>query len=431
MQILIKNGCLVDPSQDVNEIRNILIEDGVVKNNNLSPEEVISAEGKADEVIDATGKIVMPGLIDLHVHFRDPGFTYKETIASGSAAAARGGFTSVCTMPNTKPAADNVETIRYQIEEGKKAGLTNVLPIGAITMGQSGKDLVDFKALKDAGAIAFSEDGKSVMDVLVYREAMKIAAENDYVIMAHCEDMNLVDGGVMNAGPKQKELGVKGISNAVEEIIEARDIFLSEETGAQLHLCHCTTAGAVKLVKMAKELGLKVTGEVCPHHFVLCDEDIPSNDAMWKMNPPLRSRADMFAVADGLADGIMDIISTDHAPHSTEEKVNGGFEKAPFGIVGLEQSFALSYTTLVKNGRLSLMDLVAKMSTNPAKVIHIEKGTLRNGAVADITIADVDETFVVDPKEFASNGTNQPYTGMELNGVIKYTILGGKVVYKG
>lgn len=430
MQVLIKNGNLIDPSENINELRNILVEDGIVVNNNLSSEEAGKAESAGAEVIDAEGLTVMPGLIDLHVHFRDPGFTYKETIATGSAAAAKGGFTSVCTMPNTKPAADTAEVIRYQIEEGRKAGLTNVLPIGAITMGQAGTELVDFKALKDAGAVAFSEDGKSVMDVLVYREAMRIAAENGYVIMAHCEDMNLVSGGVMNVGPKQKELGVKGISNAVEEIIEARDIFLAEETGAQLHLCHCSTEASVKLVKMAKELGLKVTGEVCPHHFALCDDDIPGNDAMWKMNPPLRSRKDMEAVAQGLCDGIMDVISTDHAPHSDEEKKAGGFEKAPFGIVGLEQSFALGYTKLVKTGKMSLSDLVAKMSTNPAKVLGIDKGTLKNGSVADITIVNTNESFVVDPSDFASKGTNQPYTGMELTGAVKYTILGGKVVYK-
>lgn len=433
MEILIKNGMLVDPANGINEKRNILVEDGIVKSNDLSD---IEAEKMAEnvtedfglQVIDASGLVVMPGFIDLHVHFRDPGLTAKEDIVTGSMAAAAGGVTSVCPMPNTKPVIDNAELVRYEIEKGREAGFTNVLPIGAVTLSQEGKVLADQKAMKEAGAVAISEDGKSVMDIAVYREAMKQAAANDVLIMAHCEDKNLVAGGVMNAGKKQEELGLPGITNAVEDVIAARDIFLAGETGARLHLCHCSTEASVELVRLAKKLGYAVTAEVCPHHFTLTDDDIPRNDAMWKMNPPLRSKKDVEALIEGLADGTMDVISTDHAPHTAEEK-SRGFENSPFGIVGLETSFALGYTYLVKTGRLSLSALVEKMSANPARILGIKKGNLGVSMPADIAIADIDNEYTVNPEEFYSKGKNTPYAGAKLYGKIKYTILGGKMVY--
>lgn len=433
MEILIKNGTLVDPANGINEKRNILVEDGIVKSNDLSD---IEAEKMAEnvtedfglQVIDASGLVVMPGFIDLHVHFRDPGLTAKEDIVTGSMAAAAGGVTSVCPMPNTKPVIDNAELVRYEIEKGREAGFTNVLPIGAVTLSQEGKVLADQKAMKEAGAVAISEDGKSVMDIAVYREAMKQAAANDVLIMAHCEDKNLVAGGVMNAGKKQEELGLPGITNAVEDVIAARDIFLAGETGARLHLCHCSTEASVELVRLAKKLGYAVTAEVCPHHFTLTDDDIPRNDAMWKMNPPLRSKKDVEALIEGLADGTMDVISTDHAPHTAEEK-SRGFENSPFGIVGLETSFALGYTYLVKTGKLSLSELVEKMSANPARILGIKKGNLGVSMPADIAIADIDNEYTVNPEEFYSKGKNTPYAGAKLYGKIKYTLLGGKTVY--
>ena len=370
----------------------------------------------------------MPGLIDLHVHFRDPGLTYKEDIETGSKAAAKGGFTTVCCMPNTKPVVDNVETVKYIIEKGEKTGLTNVLPVGAVTKNMAGVEITDVEELKKAGICAISEDGKSVMNSGVYRKAMKNAAKANVPVLAHCEDINLVEGGVINLGDKSSELGVKGISNAVEDVIAMRDIMLAKETGATLHLCHCSTKDSVEMVKRAKEEGIKVTAEVCPHHFSMCSDDITSNDGNFKMNPPLRAREDMEALIKGLQDDIMDVISTDHAPHSAEEKAKD-LEHAPFGIVGLETSVALTVTNLVKKGYLTPMQMAAKMSYNPAKVLGIPKGTLDEGKIADITIINPDKEYTIDVNTFESKGKNTPFDGYKVSGEVEYTILNGKVVY--
>ena len=400
----------------------IFVEDGIIK------EKAESIEKQADTVIDAAGCYVMPGLIDLHVHFRDPGLTYKEDIETGSKAAAKGGFTTVCCMPNTKPVVDNVETVKYIIEKGEKTGLTNVLPVGAVTKNMAGVEITDVEELKKAGICAISEDGKSVMNSGVYRKAMKNAAKANVPVLAHCEDINLVEGGVINLGDKSSELGVKGISNAVEDVIAMRDIMLAKETGATLHLCHCSTKDSVEMVKRAKEEGIKVTAEVCPHHFSMCSDDITSNDGNFKMNPPLRAREDMEALIKGLQDDIMDVISTDHAPHSAEEKAKD-LEHAPFGIVGLETSVALTVTNLVKKGYLTPMQMAAKMSYNPAKVLGIPKGTLDEGKIADITIIDPDKEYTIDVNNFESKGKNTPFDGYKVSGEVEYTILNGKVVY--
>ncbi len=433
MLTLIKSGTLVDPGLGINEKRNILIKDGRIADIDLGDEEAFAFEtslgkSKEIEVIDAEGLHVFPGLIDLHVHFRDPGQTEKEDIVTGSMAAAAGGFTSVCPMPNTKPPVDNPGLVKYEIEQAKKAGYVNVLPVGAITRGQDGKEIADLIGMKNAGAVAISEDGKSVMDILVCRDAMNRASKGDILIMDHCEDKDLVAGGVMNAGRKQESLGVKGITNAVEDVIAARDICLAGETGARLHLCHCSTAASVELVRMAKKLGYKVSAEVCPHHFTLTDDDIPSDDAMFKMNPPLRSKRDVEALITGLRDGTMEVISTDHAPHTMEEKSHG-FSGSPFGIVGLETSFALSYTFLVRRGFLTIDQLIEKMSFNPAKILGIEKGTLEHNYAADITIADLNSFYEINPEKFYSKGKNTPYAGVKVFGEIKYTLLEGKVVF--
>lgn len=422
MTILIKNGRLINPSENLDKVMDIFVEDGIIK------EKAESIEKQADTVIDAAGCYVMPGLIDLHVHFRDPGLTYKEDIETGSKAAAKGGFTTVCCMPNTKPVVDNVETVKYIIEKGEKTGLTNVLPVGAVTKNMAGVEITDVEELKKAGICAISEDGKSVMNSGVYRKAMKNAAKANVPVLAHCEDINLVEGGVINLGDKSSELGVKGISNAVEDVIAMRDIMLAKETGATLHLCHCSTKDSVEMVKGAKEEGIKVTAEVCPHHFSMCSDDITSNDGNFKMNPPLRAREDMEALIKGLQDDIMDVISTDHAPHSAEEKAKD-LEHAPFGIVGLETSVALTVTNLVKKGYLTPMQMAAKMSYNPAKVLGIPKGTLDEGKIADITIIDPDKEYTIDVNTFESKGKNTPFDGYKVSGEVEYTILNGKVVY--
>lgn len=422
MTILIKNGRLINPSENLDKVMDIFVEDGIIK------EKAESIEKQADTVIDAAGCYVMPGLIDLHVHFRDPGLTYKEDIETGSKAAAKGGFTTVCCMPNTKPVVDNVETVKYIIEKGEKTGLTNVLPVGAVTKNMAGVEITDVEELKKAGICAISEDGKSVMNSGVYRKAMKNATKANVPVLAHCEDINLVEGGVINLGDKSSELGVKGISNAVEDVIAMRDIMLAKETGATLHLCHCSTKDSVEMVKRAKEEGIKVTAEVCPHHFSMCSDDITSNDGNFKMNPPLRAREDMEALIKGLQDDIMDVISTDHAPHSAEEKAKD-LEHAPFGIVGLETSVALTVTNLVKKGYLTPMQMAAKMSYNPAKVLGIPKGTLDEGKIADITIIDPDKEYTIDVNTFESKGKNTPFDGYKVSGEVEYTILNGKIVY--
>lgn len=422
MTILIKNGRVLNPSENLDKVMDLLVEDGRIK------EKKEQIETDADKIIDAKGCYVMPGLIDLHVHFRDPGLTYKEDIETGSRAAAHGGFTTVCCMPNTKPVLDNVDTVKYIIEKGKEVGLTNVLPVGAVTMNMEGKEVTDIESLKKAGICAISEDGKSVMNSGVYRKAMKEAARLNVPVMAHCEDINLVEGGVINLGNKSKELGVKGISNAVEDVIAMRDIMLARETNAKLHLCHCSTKDSVEMVKQAKAEGIDVTAEVCPHHFSMCSDDITENDGNFKMNPPLRTREDMETLIKGLSEDIMDVISTDHAPHSKEEKEKD-LEHAPFGIVGLETSVPLTITNLVKKGYITPLQMAAKMSYNPAQVLGSDKGTLNEKAVADITIIDPDAEYTIDKNTFQSKGKNTPFDGYKVNGKVLYTILGGKIVY--
>lgn len=422
LSILIKNGRVLNPSQKLDKVMDILIEDGVIKK---KASDIVE---NAEHIIDAGGCYVMPGLIDLHVHFRDPGLTYKEDIETGSKAAAKGGFTTVCCMPNTKPVIDNADTVRYVIEKAEKTGLTNVLPVGAVTKNMEGAKITDINELKEAGICAISEDGKSVMNSGVYRRAMKNAASAGIPVMAHCEDINLVDGGVINLGDKSKELGVKGISNAVEDVIALRDILLAEETGVKLHLCHCSTKNSVEMVKQAKADGIKVTAEVCPHHFSMCSDDITGNDSNFKMNPPLRTREDMEALIKGLSEDVMDVISTDHAPHSEEEKAKD-LEHAPFGIVGLETSVALTITNLVKKGHITPLQMAAKMSYNPARVLGINKGTLDEGAIADVTIINPDKEYEIDTKNFASKGKNTPFNGCKVFGEVEYTILNGEIVY--
>ena len=426
-EILIKGGRVIDPATKMDDIFDVLIKDDkVIK----IDKEINKDEASLDcQVIDAKGSFVMPGFIDLHVHLRDPGFTYKETITTGANAAARGGVTTICPMPNTKPSTDNPHIVKEIVERSENEACVNVLPVGAVTIGQIGKEVTDIKGMVENGICAISEDGKSVMDSNIYREAMKVAKECGIPVMAHCEDINLVAGGVMNLDDNAKKLGLKGISNAVEDIITARDILLAKETGVTLHLCHCSTKDSVRMIKEAKEDGLPVTGEVCPHHFILSTEDIPCDDANYKMNPPLRGKEDVLALKEGLRDGIMDVISTDHAPHSEEEK-SRGFEKAPFGIVGLETSASLTYTELVLGGYLTPMQMAEKMSYNPAKILGIDKGTIKEGSIADMVIFSPEIEYVINPDDFVSMGKNTPFSGKKVTGKVVCTICGGKVVYK-
>lgn len=420
-QILIKNGRVIDPANQVDKVCDVLISDGKIEK---LGESIVAEQAT---VLDATDKIVMPGLIDLHVHLREPGFEYKETIETGTRAAAHGGVTTICPMPNTNPVIDSPERVKDLLERAKDAPV-HVLPVGAVTIGQAGKELTDIQGMKEAGAVALSEDGKSVMDTLVYRKGLWEAARCGIPMFAHCEDKSLVDGGVMNAGAKAEELGLPGITNAVEDVIVARDILMSKEAGNRLHLCHCSTADSAVLIEVAKKQGLPVTGEVCPHHFTMSDDEITEDHGRFKMNPPLRSRADVQALKEALRDGIMDVISTDHAPHGEEEK-NQSMLKAPFGIVGIENSFALSYTELVKAGYLTLSELVEKMSANPAKVLGIDKGNLAEGKVADVVIADVSTEYEIDPEEFFSKGKNTPFAGKKVYGRVETTIVDGQIVY--
>ena len=423
LKILIKNGYVIDPATDKEEICDLLIKDNYIAQvgQNITHD--------ADQIIDATDCYVMPGFIDLHVHLREPGFEYKETIETGALAAAHGGFTSICPMPNTNPVIDSAKMVAYLSEKSKKDAVVNILPVGAVTLGQAGHDLADIAGMVKEGAVAISEDGKSVMDTALYKKAMTIAKEEGIVVLAHCEDKSLVQGGVMNAGKKAEELEMPGITNAVEDIIAARDILLAKETGAKLHLCHCSTKDSAWMVGKAKEEGLPVTAEVCPHHFALTDEDIVEDDADYKMNPPLRSKEDVQALKEALRDNIIDVIATDHAPHGEDEKKKS-MKEAPFGIVGLETAFALTMTELVKTGYLTPRQLVEKMSLNPAKVLGINKGTLKEGAIADIVIANPNEEYIIDTKDFVSKGKNTPFHGKKVCGKILYTLVNGQVVYK-
>ena len=382
-----------------------------------------------DLLIDASGCYVVPGLIDMHVHLREPGFEYKETIKTGAMAAARGGFTTICPMPNTKPAVDSPEMVEWIVKKAKEDAPIHVLPVGAVTKGQLGKEMTDIAGMAKAGAAAISEDGKSVMDARIYEEAMREAKKAGIIVMAHCEDRNLVGQGALNAGKKAEEIGVAGIGNEVEDVIAARDILLAKATGCRLHLCHCSTQDSVKMIRAAKADGIDVSGEVCPHHFTLTEDDIISDDANFKMNPPLRSSADRQMLIEGLSDGTMEAISTDHAPHHADEKAKG-IAKAPFGIVGSETALALAMTELVGKGKLTPYQLVERMSWGPAKRLGIDKGSLKEGKMADITIIDPKAQYRIDASKFVSKGKNTPFDGYPVTGRVMTTIAAGKVVYQ-
>lgn len=424
MTILIKKGHVIDPLTRTDGCYDVLIEDKKI----AKVDKDITAS--ADRIIEAEGMYVMPGFIDLHVHLRDPGLTHKETLKTGGDAAVKGGVTTMCAMPNTKPVIDDGAKVMEVHERALKESKANAIQIGAVTKGQIGRELADIKGMAEAGCRAISEDGKSVMNASLYRKAMKTAAKEGIAVFAHCEDITMVEGGVMNADENAIRLGQKGITNSVEDVIAARDILLAKETGVRLHLCHCSTKDSVEMIRLAKEEGLNVTGEVCPHHFILTSDDIKEDDGNYKMNPPLRGKEDAAALKRGLAEGIMDVISTDHAPHAAEEK-NCSMKEAAFGIAGLETSAALTYTELVKPGILSLMDMAEKMSYNPSKILGLdEKGSVSEGKTADIVIFDPEPVYCIDRETFVSKGKNTPFHGREVTGEVRYTFVDGNVVYE-
>lgn len=426
MRVLIKNGHVLDPATGVDGICDVLTEDQRI----IGVKEHI--EEQADRVIDAKGCYVMPGFIDLHVHLRDPGLEYKETLETGGKAAAHGGVTTVCAMPNTKPVIDTKERVEDVHTRAKEDSPVHVIQLGAVTVSQAGEELADIEGMAEAGCHAISEDGKSVMNASLYREGMRRAAASGIAVFAHCEDIHMVEGGVMNADQKAEVLGLKGITNAVEDVIVARDILLAKETGVQLHLCHCSTADSVRMVAEAKRDGLPVTAEVCPHHFIMTTDDITEDDGNFKMNPPLRSKADVEALREGLKNNIMDVIATDHAPHAEQEK-DRSMKDAAFGIVGLETSAALTYTELVETGVLTPMQMAEKMSYNPAKILGLseEKGSISEGKIADIVIFDPSKEYEIDKHTFFSKGKNTPFHGRKVKGEVRCTIVDGVPVYEG
>lgn len=422
MSILIKGGRVIDPGRFVG-VADVLIDGGKIAAVGLN----LSAPANG-RIIQATRKLVMPGFVDLHVHFREPGFEYKETIQSGCAAAVAGGFTTVCCMPNTNPVNDNQAVTEFILERARLAGLANVLPVGAITKGSEGKELAEIGDLRRSGCVAISDDGKPVMNSLVMRRAMEYALAFDLTVVDHCEDLHLAEGGCMNEGLVSTELGLPGIPAAAEDVMVARNLSLSELTGARLHLAHISTAGAIRMVREAKARGIHVTAEACPHHFLLTEELVRGYNTHAKMNPPLRTWADVQAIKEGLRDGTIDVIATDHAPHATQEKQQD-FTEAPFGIVGLETALPLTLG-LVEEEVLSLEQAVQKLTSAPAAAFGLKKGTLAVGADADVVIVDQQEQWEVDPSKFRSKSRNTPFAGWKVKGRVNTTIVGGRVVFE-
>ncbi|MDP4110210.1 MAG: dihydroorotase [Bacillota bacterium] len=421
MMLLIRGGVLIDPETNSAGSADILIEDGKVKALGSG----LSAQNA--EVIEAEGLTVAPGLFDVHCHLREPGFEYKEDIKSGLSAAAKGGFTSVACMPNTRPVADNEKTLLYITEQARKASGVNVFPIAAITEGSLGLRLTDMEKLSSLGAAAFSDDGRPVPDASVMRRAMLRAKETDALIISHCEDAALSGKGVMNEGILSKKLGYKGVPGSSEEIIVAREAVLALETGARVHIAHVSTKTSVEIVRFAKAQGARLTCETCPHYFSLTEDSIEAKGALAKVNPPLRTEKDIEAVIGGLKDGTIDVIATDHAPHSKEEKLN--LITAPSGFSGFETALSISLTYL--NGRLTVQEIISKLTINPAMTLRRDKGIIREGKEADIVIFDPEAVWEVDGDQFLSKGKNTPYNGVTLKGKVVYTIAKGNVIYKG
>ncbi|OON93888.1 MAG: dihydroorotase [Candidatus Epulonipiscioides saccharophilum] len=420
MKICLKGGLLINPITNLEKITDIYIKDGIIVfigENNLLDDY---------EIIDVTSKWVVPGFIDLHVHLRDPGYDYKETIESGSLAAAKGGFTTICAMPNTKPVIDNAELVNYVAKKSNNG--VNVLPIGAITKNLDGLELTNIKSMIDSGICAISDDGKTVMNSSLMKQALIQASQFNLPIFAHTEDMNLI-GGVINEGQTSIATNLPALGREAEEIIIARDMILAKYSNAHIHICHVSTKGSTELIQFAKNWGVNITAETAPHYFSLDDSLLLDLNPNKKMNPPLRSKDDVLAIRQALKNGTIDCIATDHAPHSISEK-SMPIESAPFGVVGLETSFSISYTYLVKSGILTPMELIKKMSANPANIINIDKGNIDIGKIADITILDVNKKYKINATDFVSKSQNTPFNDLEVYGIIEKTLVNGNVIYE-
>lgn len=418
MSMLLKNATLSSKEG----LTDVLIEDGRIK-------EIGQNLSTTGEVIDCQGYLLVPGLVDVHVHLREPGFEHKETIKTGTKAAARGGFTTICPMPNTKPIIDDTEKLKTLNDKIKSDAAIEVLPYVSITKGLKGDELVDFKALKEQGVFAFTDDGVGVQSADMMYRAMQEAAKLDMAIVAHTEENSLIYGGAIHQGKKSEELGVPGIPNITEAVQIARDVLLAEAANCHYHICHVSCKESVRVIRDAKKAGIKVTAEVTPHHLVLDENDITEKDPNFKMNPPLRSSEDRQALIDGLKDGTIDFIATDHAPHQDDEKAVG-IEKAPFGIVGIENAFQLLYTKLVKNKVFDLQQLIDWMTVKPSQVFKLKTGVIEEGQRADLTVIDLDREYTLDKNEFLSKSKNTPFHGETLNSDIVLTVAGGQIVYK-
>lgn len=422
MSLLIQNVNVLNGNNELIET-DVFVENGVV--------EAIGKDLRveADRTVDGGGKLLSPGFIDIHVHLREPGGEHKETIETGTHAAAKGGFTTVCAMPNTRPVPDTKENLTLVNELIEKNARIRVLPYASITIREAGKELTNFKELKEHGAFAFTDDGVGVQSAGMMYEAMQQAAELDMAVVAHCEDNSLIYGGAMHEGEKSKEMGIKGIPSICEAVQIARDVLLAEAAGAHYHVCHVSTKESVRAIREAKAAGIHVTAEVTPHHLLLIDEDIPGDDANWKMNPPLRGQEDLEALLEGLEDGTIDFIATDHAPHTDEEKAVG-FATAPFGITGFETAFPLLYTKHVQSGRWTTQQLVDWLTKKPADVFNLPYGRLEVGGVADLTLIDLEQERAIDKTTFVSKGKNTPFDGWNCAGWPVMTVFEGEVVWE-
>jgi dihydroorotase len=423
LQLLIRHGRVIDPASDTDKPADVLITDGAI--------DVVGVGIRAPDatILDATGLIVAPGFIDMHVHLREPGFEHAETIETGARAAAAGGFTSICCMPNTLPVNDSATVTSYIVERARKLAVTNVFPIGAITKNSAGEELAAVGSMKAAGVVAISDDGRPVMNARVMRRAMEFARSFDLPVIDHCEDLNLSAGGDMHEGYESVRLGLRGISAGSEDVMVARDILLAQATGARFHVAHISTRNAVAMVTYAKQKGLPVSCEATPHHFALTDSQMRPYDSNFKMKPPLRTACDAGAVLDGIVSGAIDAIATDHAPHPGSEKMQE-FEKCPFGILGLETALGLALEYLVHSGRITLARLVALFTTGPERVLHLGRGTLAPGAPGDVTVFSTDLEWTYDVNQSFSKSRNSPFDGRTFRGGPAATIVNGKVVWQ-
>lgn len=422
MKILLKNGRVVDYASKTNEKIDILIEDGVI----VKLQKEILA--KADNVIDCTGLVIIPGMIDMHCHLREPGFEYKETIETGSKSAVKGGFTTICPMPNTNPTPDSAFILEKILAEAKRVNLCNILPYGSVSKGEKGEELTDFEELKKAGAVAFSDDGMPVINSRMMRQAIIKANSLGTFVASHCEEKSVADGAI-NAGKIQEELGVKGVLPEAEEIMAAREIVISETNNVRAHICHISTKTSVNMIRDAKKRGVKITCETCPHYFCFTVDEVLTSGTNAKMNPPLRDEKDRQAIIEALKDGTIDAIITDHAPHSEEEKERE-LSKAPNGIIGFETALPAINTYLIDKNLLTEMDMVKLTSYNPAKLLNLDKGEIKEGKIADLTIYDPEESYIYTKDMIVSKSKNTPFIGKKLKGKVKYTIVNGNIVYK-